>query len=314
MVRQDTNLLSKSFFVNEMRWRKVLFFSQECMLISCFFPLLLLLFPWWPSDHLAATRLLMDIFTAVNWIIDKWKMLHCEANLPWPSTCLKREKSSTRKYLITRAKVILSWEEPCELSAGLWCQGQVLCHWQRCGRSFCGFSTGKNVRKGQLTSNCSTPRWLGWARRRCCWAGGEWWLTSACSSLASVLTCSIPVAMSKMRGFCGHSECQSCAASAPGWAGAHELPANTSETIPPLHDCHPSISVAPDLQFECLQPSPAAMWCRSVSARWERLWCWKLVLLAVFMGLSVGIFELSLALAEQIDFLTSHSKPAFPLY
>lgn len=56
------------------------------------------------------------------------------------------------KYLITRAKVILhaGREDSCEQPAGLPREGQVLHHRWRCGRPFCGFSGGENIKKGQL--------------------------------------------------------------------------------------------------------------------------------------------------------------------
>lgn len=56
------------------------------------------------------------------------------------------------KYLITRVKVILhvGHEEPRKQPVGLPDEGQVLCCCWRCGRPFCGFSGGENVKKGQL--------------------------------------------------------------------------------------------------------------------------------------------------------------------
>lgn len=63
---------------------------------------------------------------------------------------------------------------------------------------------------------------------------------SACSSLSLVLTCSIPMAASEMRGFCGHSTgSQSCAASAQAGAERERtsfLPAHrdAGESLPLL--------------------------------------------------------------------------------
>ena len=66
--------------------------------------------------------------------------------------------------------------------------------------------------------NCFSLRWLGWALR-VMFLSRQWAVcrVTTCFLLATVLTCSIPVAMSEMRGFCGHGVCQSCTSSAQPW-------------------------------------------------------------------------------------------------
>lgn len=197
-----------------MRWRKVLFFSQDSMQdtahISCFFPLLLLFFLQWPSDHLAATRLLMDIFTAINWITDKLKKKSSTVK----PTCLDpppalKERRAAQEISHYHGKVM-----------SYLLGSQVRTSSSATEADVRGpFVASLQVRMSRRANYTQFLRLAGLGPRAMLlswqWAVAH---VTACSLLASALTCSILMAMSKMRGFCGHSECLSCAACAPGSA------------------------------------------------------------------------------------------------
>lgn len=135
-------------------------------------------------------------------------------------------------------KVILSWEEPCELSAGLPGQGQLLSHWGRCGRSFCGFSAGEDVKKGQLHP-ISAAGWAGPAgdaaelalsgASRHCLLFEQLWLVQS----------SWPWA--KWEGFVGTVSCAACA---PGSAPCeHQWDHFPSWWLPPFLFCSSRFTV-----------------------------------------------------------------------
>lgn len=269
--------------------------------ISCFFPLLLLVFLWWPSHLLAATRLLMNIFTAINWILTSDKCFMVKPSCLDPPSDLKVQDTRHEISHYQSEGNPSHWPKGPSWAAcqpPMWRPGPpplpetwevllwLLWRWE--------------CQEGAITSNYALARLGPWAMLLSWqWAPGH---VTACFSLASVLTCSIPMAASKRRGFCGHGMCQSCTASTQPQRG------HSTSWLPPFNFCSSGFPVWMSSAQTCSRVMSCCL-CQSGESQY-----WKTSLLAILKGLNIGTFELSVALAEQIDFLTSHSRPAFPLY